>query len=189
MYKFHDRPLTVKCLDISTGHLCLKDKQLLDDAVKGESENPMVAYEYEYGYFVYVPDDDTNIKEYGYSQEYINILDTARKQGCKYIQYDGEGIVYEDLPTYEWIFAQGQYVHAIPLKNMDQDWVQQCPTKRYNIMENVGKVKYLINFHDGVKTHTDGSPFYDIRTFKNKVDLSKFEQKLLKEGYKYRTGV
>ena len=65
----------------------------------------------------------------------------------------------------------------------------ECPTKRYNIMENVGKVKYLINFHEGVKIHTDGSPFYDIRSFKNKVDLSKFEQKLLKEGYKYRTGV
>ena len=58
--------------------------------------------------------------------------------------------------------------------------------KFYNIQENIGKVKYVINFHDGIKKHKDGSDFYDINTFKNKTNLKKFEQSLLKSGYHYR---
>jgi hypothetical protein len=34
--------------------------------------------------------------------------------------------------------------------------------KQFNEMQNVGKVKYLVNFHDGVKAHRDGSPFFDV---------------------------
>ena len=56
--------------------------------------------------------------------------------------------------------------------------------KDYNVMYNVGKVKYLVNFHDGVKKYDDGSAFYDIRSFKNKRDLNEFISKLKQEGYK-----
>lgn len=56
--------------------------------------------------------------------------------------------------------------------------------KRYYIQNDIGKVKYVINFHDGVKKHKDGSDFYDIMTFKNKKDLENFEQSLLKKNYK-----
>jgi hypothetical protein len=58
--------------------------------------------------------------------------------------------------------------------------------KVYYQMDNVGKSKYTVNFHDGKKTHKDGSPFYDIKTFKNKKDLNAFIQKLSKEGYRQR---
>jgi len=56
--------------------------------------------------------------------------------------------------------------------------------KTYYQMSNVGTVKYLINFHDGKKKEKDGSPFYDIRTFKNKKDLENFKKELVKKGYK-----
>ena len=56
--------------------------------------------------------------------------------------------------------------------------------KDYNVMYNVGKVKYLVNFHDGIKKYDDGSAFYDIRSFKNKRDLNEFISKLKQEGYK-----
>lgn len=55
--------------------------------------------------------------------------------------------------------------------------------KQYNIQCNVGTVKYIVNFHDGVKTHKDGSPFFDVATFKNKVALTQFTNKLKSEGY------
>jgi len=58
--------------------------------------------------------------------------------------------------------------------------------KTYNIMYNVGKVKYLVNYHDGVKTHNDGSPFDDIKIFKNKVKMNNFIKELVKQGYKER---
>ena len=46
--------------------------------------------------------------------------------------------------------------------------------KYYNLMQNVGKAKYLLHFHDGTKKHKDGSNFYDIKIFKNKIKLNTF---------------
>ena len=57
--------------------------------------------------------------------------------------------------------------------------------KQYNITYNVGKVKYLVSFHDGEKKHKDGSNFYDIACFSNKKKLNKFVAELLNEGYIY----
>jgi len=59
--------------------------------------------------------------------------------------------------------------------------------KLYYERMNVGKAKYTVNYHDGVKTHRDGSAFYDLAIFKNKKDLQDFISKLSKEGYKERT--
>jgi len=58
--------------------------------------------------------------------------------------------------------------------------------KNYYVQYNVGKVKYLVNFHDGVKTHKDGSEFYDIETFNNQKDLKEFISELTKKGYTLR---
>jgi hypothetical protein len=55
--------------------------------------------------------------------------------------------------------------------------------KSYQVMLNVGKVKYLVSFHDGKKFHNDGSPFYDVRTFKNKTEMNDFVKSLDKKGY------
>jgi hypothetical protein len=56
--------------------------------------------------------------------------------------------------------------------------------KRYNIMFSVGRAKYVVNYHDGIKTHGDGSPFYDMSILKNKTDLNAFVSQLEAEGYK-----
>lgn len=58
--------------------------------------------------------------------------------------------------------------------------------KNYYIQGGIGKIKHLVNYHNGEKKHKDGSPFYDIKTFTNKKDLNKFEKQLIKEGYKFR---
>lgn len=55
--------------------------------------------------------------------------------------------------------------------------------KIFYTQDNIGTVKYVVNHHDGVKKHPDGSPFYDIHTFKNKKKLSKFLTGLKKAGY------
>lgn len=59
--------------------------------------------------------------------------------------------------------------------------------KTFNTQQNIGKVKYLVNHHDGVKEHKDGSPFFDINTFTNKINFNKFVKKLLKENYQEKT--
>jgi hypothetical protein len=55
--------------------------------------------------------------------------------------------------------------------------------KTYNIQYNIGKAKYVVNFHDGVKTHKDGSRFFDIAIFHNKKKMNLFIKKLKDEGY------
>lgn len=55
--------------------------------------------------------------------------------------------------------------------------------KTYYVMYNVGKAKYLLNYHDGVKTHKDGSKFNDIEIFSNKKKLEKKIKELKGEGY------
>lgn len=55
--------------------------------------------------------------------------------------------------------------------------------KRFNTMYNIGKVKYVINYHNGIDKHNDGSDFFGIYTFHNK---RKFEAKikaLKNDGY------
>ena len=55
--------------------------------------------------------------------------------------------------------------------------------KRFDTMMNVGKAKYVINYHDGKKKHSDGSDMKDVATFKNKPDLEKFKKELISKGY------
>ena len=56
--------------------------------------------------------------------------------------------------------------------------------KRYNTMTSVGKAKYVVNFHDGVSTHRDGSEFYDIALFSNKKAFNRFVHDLETQGYR-----
>lgn len=56
--------------------------------------------------------------------------------------------------------------------------------KTFDTRMNVGKAKYVLNYHDGVKTHKDGSDFKDIAIFSNKKDYEKYRKYLLSQGYK-----
>ena len=57
--------------------------------------------------------------------------------------------------------------------------------KTYNLQENIGSAKYVVNFHNGQDTHKDGSPFVEIRTFSNLRSRNKFIKELEAAGYKY----
>jgi hypothetical protein len=55
--------------------------------------------------------------------------------------------------------------------------------KKFHLQDNIGRAKYTVSFHDGVKTHPDGSPFYDIRTFTSKKKKTQFVETLKSQGY------
>lgn len=55
--------------------------------------------------------------------------------------------------------------------------------KVFNEMSNVGQCKYVVNYHDGVTLHDDGSRFFDIAIFSNKVKKAKFVRDLQAAGY------
>lgn len=55
--------------------------------------------------------------------------------------------------------------------------------KNFYVQYNIGKSKYVVSFHNGENFYSDGSPFYDIKIFKNKVLLGRFIKELLNSGY------
>ncbi len=58
--------------------------------------------------------------------------------------------------------------------------------KDYYILNNVGRAKYLLCFHDGEKKHEDGSKFYDIIVYRNKEALNESIKDLESQGYNER---
>jgi hypothetical protein len=71
--------------------------------------------------------------------------------------------IYFDLDTNESIVTEGK--------------------KAFKINPPIGKAKYSISSHDGVKKHKDGSDFWDIEIFKNKVDLEKGIKNYSSKGF------
>ena len=60
--------------------------------------------------------------------------------------------------------------------------------KAFKLSENIGKARYVVSFHDGKKTHKDGSPFFDLQIFTNKRTRDSFIRKLKADGYKDGNG-
>lgn len=55
--------------------------------------------------------------------------------------------------------------------------------KCYDVQHNIGHAKYVVNFYDGVTQHRDGSPFFNIVIFANKLRLAAFVANLKRKGY------
>ena len=55
--------------------------------------------------------------------------------------------------------------------------------KTFYTLGNVGRSRYVVNYHNGYKSHDDGSPFFDIAIFKSKKAMSEFINGLLYCGY------
>ena len=53
----------------------------------------------------------------------------------------------------------------------------------FNYMQNVGKCRHVISFYDGLKTHSDGSAFFDVRIFSSKREAHRFMRGLIAAGY------
>ena len=58
--------------------------------------------------------------------------------------------------------------------------------KRFQTTRNVGRAKHVVSFHDGVKVHKDGRPFFDLRIFANQRARDAFCRSLAQQGYAAR---
>lgn len=84
--------------DCSTGHMTKQDDDKLKDKICTIS-----LYDYEYGCFVHVGDEVVeDAVQAGFSAAFINLLQIAKKAGCRFICLDGDGMKYEALPMFEW---------------------------------------------------------------------------------------
>jgi hypothetical protein len=63
------------------------------------------------------------------------------------------------------------------------DLTESGHPKEFYVQNNIGRAKYVVNYHDGIKLHPDSSPFYDIAIFKKKKDLNDYTKALIQYGY------
>ena len=70
------------------------------------------------------------------------------------------------------VSAESQKNQDFRFESVNEEVVNEGK-KAFKINPGIGSSKYSISSHDGVKKHKDGSDFYDIEIFKNKVDLEK----------------
>jgi hypothetical protein len=47
----------------------------------------------------------------------------------------------------------------------------------------IGKTRHSVSFHDGIKVHKDGSPFFDLQIFSKRKEKEKFIRGLENIGY------
>jgi hypothetical protein len=94
--------VTLKYLDISTGHMSKKDNELL-------SNNVSFAFIYNidpYGYSIYVPEDITetlhDMKYVGMSESFRKIIKEAHKKGFHWVKFDRDGTTYPQFKSFEW---------------------------------------------------------------------------------------
>jgi hypothetical protein len=119
----------------------------------------------------------------------LNIIDTTLPDYTGGSSKNYEPISYSDAKkSKKW----GSKIDASKLMNNPQSGSKfgnggTAGSKVYYEQQGIGTAKYVINFYDGVKTHNDGSEFFDIRTFKNKVGKNQFIEKLKSDGYKERS--
>lgn len=58
--------------------------------------------------------------------------------------------------------------------------------KTYQVNPQIGRARHSVSFHDGVKTHRDGSEFFDIEIFRTAREKDRFVRKLQEQGYQER---
>lgn len=102
----HNKIQTYKVADLSTSHMTRADNDLLT-ARHEDPDFPVIVRFTEFGWLLYVSSiDDPDIQEIwrdaGLSQTVIQACLAANRAGCKYADFDCDGIIYEDLPKADW---------------------------------------------------------------------------------------
>lgn len=104
----------LKYLDVSTAHITLQDDRLLKRSCSDPAFAGPLAYEYEEGYWVWVPDKPTlkapkkGYKTQGFSKAFVQLLEGADREGCSWIRLDADGFVYSCLPQFDWNEGEGE---------------------------------------------------------------------------------
>lgn len=89
-------------LDCSTIHVTKKDMDLFG----GVSAHAILAiYTYPEGAWVYVVKSDdvcNKLREIGFSEGFINVMDIAHSKGCYFIRLDCDGTIHDELKQFDW---------------------------------------------------------------------------------------
>jgi len=92
--------------------------------------------------------------------------------------------MHEENPNKKYFRSESEAKkYLAKMSNGGNVSVSKKGKKRFRQQNGIGKAKYTISYHDGIKKHKDGSDFFDIRIFKNKKDVDAFKKTLLQKGF------
>ena len=107
-------PTITKVFDVSTNHISKRDDEIILATSHAFKEGDvactdLIVYEYEEGCFIFAAIEDDVVEDFyttlegqGLSHEFIALLRLAKQFGCKYLQLDRDGEIYDNLPTFNW---------------------------------------------------------------------------------------
>lgn len=55
--------------------------------------------------------------------------------------------------------------------------------RTFRYQQNIGKARHVVSYHDGQKTHRDGSAFFDMAVFSRKTEAQRYVRTLREAGY------
>lgn len=94
-------PVTFKSLEVSTAHISPKDNELMH-----RQDHGLAVYPYEFGDMIYVGGwdklDSASLIKFGFTPEFVLLINLAAQHGCKFLYLDRDGVIYEDLPKFDW---------------------------------------------------------------------------------------
>ena len=94
---------TMRTADLSTAHLTLDTRELLEEAALQDGAPtglPIVYNKGGYGYLVHVDPSLTEETLATYPEDLQIVIRAAGEAGCDWVMFDGAGPVVENLPTY-----------------------------------------------------------------------------------------
>jgi len=100
-----------KGLELSNAHMTQKDNEQLIYILNNLPFYvlPFWVAQYEYGYVLPVDSDPTELensirqlKKAGFSDAFCNVLRYAQKHECRWINFDRDAPVVDELQTFDW---------------------------------------------------------------------------------------
>lgn len=99
--------VTYTVADLSTAHMTLADNDLLARR-HNDADFLLNVVETEFGHLVYVHmlhADEERLeiwRSYGLSETFISACLAASRLGCKWADFDRDGVIYDNLPKEDW---------------------------------------------------------------------------------------
>jgi hypothetical protein len=113
-------PETMRVAVLSTAHLTHLDHDILESIHDGlrDPENPILMLaDINGGYWIYCafgPENEIpNIRGFGFSPAFDNILRKAWHEGFTYVRFDSDGPIAAAFPTFEWAAPRNGVINAL----------------------------------------------------------------------------
>ena len=94
---------TFKYADLCTSHMTKEDSGKLQNMADNLNESELTVYSNDYGFFVMVPEYETErFENIGFSEALLSLLKRCSSENIGVIRFDCDALESDDLLTFDW---------------------------------------------------------------------------------------